>query len=101
MIARIWHGRTAQDDLERYSEFLKEVAIPDYKSIPGNKGCTFLRRVEKDEAHFTLITFWESFDAIKAFAGPDYEKAKYYPEDKQFLLEYEEKVEHYEVFKKA
>jgi heme-degrading monooxygenase HmoA len=101
MIARIWHGKTHVDDLERYSEFLKEVAIPDYKAIAGNKGCTFLRRVENNEAHFTLITFWDSVDSIKQFAGKDYEKAKYYPEDKQFLLDFEDKVEHYEVFKKA
>jgi heme-degrading monooxygenase HmoA len=101
MIARIWHGKTHIDDLERYSEFLKEVAIPDYKSIPGNKGCTFLRRTENNEAHFTLITFWDSIDSIKAFAGTNYQKAKYYPEDKQFLLEFEDEVQHFEVFKKA
>lgn len=98
MIARIWHGKTDAKDFEPYSDFLKKVAIPDYASIPGNKGMTFLRRIEKDEAHFTLVTFWESLEAVKKFAGLDYEKAKYYREDKLFLLEFEEKVVHYEVF---
>lgn len=98
MIARIWHGKTDAKNFEPYTDFLKEVAIPDYESIPGNKGMTFLRRIEKKEAHFTLVTFWESLESVKKFAGTDYEKAKYYPEDKEFLLEFEEKVVHYEVF---
>ncbi|WP_022670198.1 hypothetical protein [Hippea alviniae] len=98
MIARVWHGKTRVEDYERYSEFLKTKAIPDYTNTEGFIKLIFLRRKEKQEAHFTLITFWESLDAIKKFAGEDYEKAKYYPEDKDFLLEFEEKVIHYEVF---
>jgi hypothetical protein len=44
-----------------------------------------------------LISLWDSWDAIKKFAGPDYEKAVYYPEDRKFLLELEAHVTHYEV----
>ena len=98
MIARIWHGKTKQSHIERYSEFLKETAIPDYEKTAGFKSLTFLRSVKNDEAHFTLITYWENLEVIRNFAGQDFEKAKYYPEDKDFLLEFEEYVEHYEVF---
>ena len=98
MIARIWHGRTAKSNYEAYSEFLKRIAVPDYEKTTGFKGLRFLRTVIGNEAHFQLITFWESLEAVKNFAGADYEKAKYYPEDKAFLLEFEEKVQHYEVF---
>jgi heme-degrading monooxygenase HmoA len=98
MIARIWHGKTNKSDLEKYSDFLKEVAIPDYAKTTGFKGLTFLRRIENDEAHFDLITYWEDIDVIRNFAGQDYEKAKYYPEDDDFLLEFEENVQHHEVF---
>ncbi len=98
MIARIWHGRTRAEDYDAYTEFLKQKAIPDYSGTPGFVRLVFLRRLEGDEGHFTLITFWESLDAIKNFAGEEYDKAKYYPEDKEFLLEFEEKVQHYEVF---
>jgi heme-degrading monooxygenase HmoA len=56
-----------------------------------------LRRVSGGEAEFTLISLWESWDAIKAFAGPDHERAVYYPEDKSFLLHLDPKVRHYEV----
>ncbi|WP_350293301.1 antibiotic biosynthesis monooxygenase [uncultured Croceitalea sp.] len=98
MIARIWQGKTAAKKFNDYTEFLKKVAVPDYKKTKGFVSLTFLKRIENDEGHFTLITFWENLDVIKNFAGADFEKAKYYPEDTNFLLEFEEKVVHYEVF---
>ncbi len=54
--------------------------------------------MEGDTAHFTLITYWENLEVIKHFAGEDYEIAKYYPKDKEYLLEFEKKVLHFEVF---
>lgn len=98
MIARIWHGITKANQLEEYTEFMKSVAIPDYKKTEGFVKLSFLRRIENDIAHFTLITYWENLELIKNFAGNDYEIAKYYPKDKDYLLEFEEKVKHYEVF---
>ncbi len=98
MIARIWHGRTRVEDYEAYTRFMKDRAIPDYQSTKGFVKLVFLRNISGDAGHFTLITFWESLEVIKNFAGEDFEKAKYYPEDKSYLLEFEEKVTHYEVF---
>lgn len=98
MIARIWHGTTKLEHYEEYTEFMKSRAIPDYRKTDGFKKLTFLRRIKENIGHFTLITYWENLDVIKNFAGDDFEKAKYYPEDKNYLLEFEEKVTHYEVF---
>ncbi len=98
MIARIWHGRTKIEDYEAYAEFLKGRAIPDYQSTEGFVRLVFLRSIRENEGHFTLITFWENLEVIKNFAGEECEKAKYYPEDKDFLLEFEEEVTHWEVF---
>jgi len=98
MIARIWHGKTSIEKYDAYTAFLKHVAIPDYKKTDGFKKLTFLRNIEGNEGHFTLITYWENLEVIKNFASDDFEKAKYYPEDDNFLLEFEEKVKHYEVF---
>jgi heme-degrading monooxygenase HmoA len=56
-----------------------------------------LRRLEGDRAHFLTFTFWDSLQAIQGFAGDDVERARYYPEDKDFLLEFEPKVVHYDV----
>ena len=98
MIARIWHGRTRVADYETYTELMERIAIPDYRSTPGFIKLSFLRSIREDAAHFTLITYWESLEVIKHFAGEDYETAKYYPQDEAFLLEFEEKVQHFEVF---
>ena len=98
MIARIWNGKTKIEDFEEYTEFMKSRAIPDYKKTKGFVKLTFLRNTNDDIGHFKLITFWENLEVIKNFAGENFEKAKYYPEDEKFLLEFEEKVTHYKVF---
>jgi heme-degrading monooxygenase HmoA len=97
MIARIWHGRTRAADADEYWDFLRGRAVPDYKETPGNLGVYLLRRIEGDEAHFLTLTHWEGEEAIRAFAGDDISRAKYYPEDARFLLEFEPNVLHYEV----
>lgn len=97
MIARIWRGVTRESDKDTYFEYLQRTGLKEYASIPGNRGVWVLRRVHDGTAEFTLISLWESWDAIKAFAGADYEGAVYYPEDKKFLLEMLPKVEHHEI----
>jgi heme-degrading monooxygenase HmoA len=97
MIVRMWHGRTHARDADAYFAFLEARAIPDYRSVPGNAGVWLLRRIEGDVAHFITMTHWTSREAIAAFAGEDIEVAKYYPEDKDFLLEFEPHVVHYEL----
>ncbi len=97
MIARIWHGRTPTEKADAYGRFLVERAIPDYRNTPGNQGAYVLRRTQGQETHFLTLTFWTSRTAIQAFAGLDIEQAKYYPEDAQYLLEFEANVRHYEV----
>ena len=69
----------------------------EYRETPGNRGITVLRRTEGDRAHFLLISFWDSLEAIRRFAGPNLDRAVYYPKDKEFLLELEPTVSHYEV----
>ncbi len=97
MIVRMWHGRVPAEKADEYEKFLKERAIPDYQSVEGNISVYILRRDEGDVTHFITLTFWKDLDSIKKFAGSDYEKAKYYEEDKDFLLEFEPEVVHYEV----
>jgi len=65
--------------------------------VEGNLGVYILERREGEVTHFIILTFWESLEAIRRFAGDDPERAKYYDEDKDFLLEFEPKVLHYEV----
>jgi heme-degrading monooxygenase HmoA len=97
MIVRMWHGRVPTSKADAYREFTKRRAIPDYQSVPGNLSVHVLERREDDITHFITLTFWESLEAIQGFAGADVEAAKYYPEDQDFLLEFEPRVVHYEV----
>lgn len=97
MIARTWHGVTPAEKADKYFDYLNETGVKDYRQVEGNRGVFILRNIEGDKAHFLLITFWDSFEAIKKFAGEDFEKARYYPEDGEFLLEFEPNVNHYEI----
>ncbi len=97
MIARIWHGITPAAKANTYLDYLNKTGVPDLRETEGNQGVYVLRRLEGDQAHFLLISLWESIDAIKKFAGADVEKARYYPKDQEFLLELEPTVTHYEV----
>ncbi|HEX3157105.1 MAG TPA: hypothetical protein VHQ45_01185 [Gemmatimonadaceae bacterium] len=97
MIARTWHGRVPAERADAYHAYLLRTGLADYQRTPGNLGLLVQRWVEGDVAHFLLTTVWESLDAIKRFAGEDYEAARYYPEDDDFLLEREPTVRHAEV----
>jgi len=98
MIARHWHGKTPASKGEEYKNLLLRIAIPDYQGTQGFSGLNFLYRLENNEAHFDLITYWDTYESIIRFAGNDFQKAKYYIEDNDFLIEFEENVKHYEVF---
>jgi heme-degrading monooxygenase HmoA len=97
MIVRMWHGRVPRGMTKKYREFLRARAIPDYRAIPGNLGVRILQRRDGDVTHFVTMTEWTDLEAIRAFAGPHPELAKYYPEDTEFLLEFEPTVDHYDV----
>ena len=97
MIARIWRGTVREADQDTYYTYLQKTGLKEYAATPGNRGVYTLRRVAGGQCEFLLITLWDSWEAIKAFAGPDYEKAVYYPEDDKFLLDRGPQVTHYEV----
>jgi heme-degrading monooxygenase HmoA len=97
MIVRTWHGIPEASKADEYLVYLNKTGIPEYRSTSGNLGVYMLRRIEGTGAHFLLLTLCESEEAIKRFAGPDMEKAKYYPQDERFLLELEPNVTYYEV----
>jgi heme-degrading monooxygenase HmoA len=97
MIARMWHGRVPTEKAQRYRDFLNGRAIPDYRSVPGNISVHILERPDGDVTHFITLTFWQDITAIRGFAGQGVDVAKYYPEDRDFLLEFEPRVVHYDV----
>ncbi len=98
MIARIWHGRVPAGKSEEYMHLMRTIALPDYRNTPGNLGAYALSRAEGEVVHVEMLTFWESREAIARFAGDNIEIAKYYDFDKEFLLEMEPHVRHYDMW---
>ena len=97
MIARQWHGRVPRGQGDAYRAYLEQTGLTDFRNTPGNRGVLVLRHDDADATHFTVTSFWDSFDAVKRFAGEAYELAHYYPEDDAYLLEREPHVQHFEV----
>ena len=97
MIGRIWHGRIRSTDVEAYRRYIGDSGLADYRSTPGNLGAYMLTRVDGEVAHVMTVSFWDSVDSIRAFAGDDVTRARYYPRDTEFLLEFPERVQHWTV----
>jgi heme-degrading monooxygenase HmoA len=97
-ITRIWHGVTKAVHSDEYLKYVEDTGMKEYQTVNGNLSAKLLRRVEGDVCHFLTVTEWDSYESIIKFAGADYQKAKYYPEDKKYLLKFEEFVAHYETF---
>jgi heme-degrading monooxygenase HmoA len=97
MICRIWHGITPRSKADAYALFLEQRAVPDYRAVPGNLDAAVLRRDEGEVTHFLTVTHWASEESIRAFAGDELLVARYYPEDRDFLVEFEPQVQHFVV----
>ncbi len=97
MIARVWHGEVPADKAEEYHQYLLHTGVTDLQATPGNQGVYVMRRFAGEHARFTMISLWDSLESIRAFAGEDEEKARYYPEDAAYLIKLEPTVSHYDV----
>jgi heme-degrading monooxygenase HmoA len=97
MIARIWKGAVRSEDGDAYTRYMKGTGVAEYAATPGNRGVWMLRREAGQHTEFVMFTLWESLDAVKAFAGDDYERAVFYPEDERFLVERDLTASHYQV----
>ena len=98
MIARIWRGvadRSANADA--YERHVTQKVLPSLSAIPGHRGARVLRRSVAGRIEFLVITFWDSIDAIRKFAGDSPESAVVEPEARAVLSEYDDFVRHYEI----
>jgi heme-degrading monooxygenase HmoA len=99
MIARIWHGWTDPADADAYEALLKEeifVGIADRK-IPGYEGIRLLRRSLDKEVEFVTIMTFQDLDAVRQFAGDDYEVAVVPDKARALLARFDQRSQHYEV----
>jgi len=99
MIARVWRGWTQTADADAYEKLLKEVVYPELQAINGYHGGYILRHDGKDETEFVAVNLFASLDAVKAFAGTDYEVPVFEPEARRLLSRVEPIARHYDVKK--
>ena len=97
MIGRLWHGWTSRANADAYENLLRTKVFPGIHQVPGHTGAYLMRRVSGDEVEFVTLTFFTSMDAVRAFAGNDYEVAVVPPEARKLLSHFDERSVHYEV----
>jgi len=99
MIARVWKGWTKAENADAYEKLLREVVYPGLQKIDGYRGGYILRQDGKDETEFVTVNLFESLEAVKAFAGPEYETPVFEPEARRLLSRVEPIARHYDVRK--
>jgi heme-degrading monooxygenase HmoA len=96
MVARMWRGRVPTSRADEYEKYLYDSGVLKIRTIAGNLGAEMLRRQDGDVTEFIVISYWPNREAIKAFAGPDIEKVHFLPRDREFLINPDEFVRHYD-----
>jgi heme-degrading monooxygenase HmoA len=98
MIARVWRGWVATDRAAEYVAYIEATGLAGYRATAGNRGAQMWTRDLGDgRTEVTTLSWWESLEAIRGFAGDDIGRAVFYPEDDGFLLDRETTVTHHEV----
>lgn len=97
MIGRIWHGWTTTGNADTYEKLLRSKILPEIHRVKGYKGAYLLRRNSQNSVEFITLTFFESMEAVRAFAGEDYEIAVVPPEARKLLSKFDERSVHFEV----
>jgi heme-degrading monooxygenase HmoA len=97
MIARHWRGWTRRSDADAYEQLLREKVLPELRKIAGYGGAYVLRNDDRDEVEFVVVNFFESLDAVRAFAGEDFAVAVFEPEARLLLSRFEPTATHYDV----
>ena len=99
MISRIWHGYTAPANADAYEALLKTEIFAGIRGrkIAGFREIQLFRRDVGAEVEFITVMWFDSLDAVRAFAGPDYEAAVVPPKARAVLSRFDERSQHYEV----
>jgi heme-degrading monooxygenase HmoA len=96
VITRIWRGWARSDQADRYERHYRSEVMATLGQVPGFRGARLLRRRLGEETEFVSLTFFDDLDAVRGFAGPDYETAVVAEEAREVLVRFDERVSHYE-----
>jgi GNAT superfamily N-acetyltransferase len=95
VIVRIWRARAANDKAASYVEHATARVFPELRQLPGHKGALVLTKAHDAEVAIQVLTFWQSMQAVRAFAGPSPDVAVVEPEAQAVLLDFDRTVTHY------
>jgi heme-degrading monooxygenase HmoA len=95
---RIWRGVVATERAVEYVRYIEKTGLAEYADVPGSEGAQMVTRdLGGGRTEVMTVSWWRSLESIRGFAGDDPERAKYYPEDDDYLLEREDQVRHFVV----
>jgi antibiotic biosynthesis monooxygenase (ABM) superfamily enzyme len=99
MISRVWHGWTTPANADAYEALLKSEIFTgiEGRQIPGYRGIHLFRRNLGKEVEFVTVMWFDSIEAVRAFAGEDYEVAVVPPKARALLSRFDARSQHYEV----
>jgi len=99
MIARIWYGYTTPDNADVYEALLKTEIFPGIlaRNVAGFRRIELLRGLAGEEVEFATVMWFDSLEAVKDFAGADYETAVVLPKARALLKRFDPRSRHYEV----
>lgn len=99
MICRVWHGWTTVANADAYERLLRDEVFRGIaaRAIAGYDGIELLRRVAGDEVEFVTLMWFESLDAVRTFAGAEYEQAVVPAAARALLTRFDPRSAHYEV----
>jgi heme-degrading monooxygenase HmoA len=92
----MWRGWSRSDQADRYERHYRSEVVATLGQVPGFRGARLLRRRLGEETEFVSLTFFDDLDAVRGFAGPDYETAVVAEEAREVLIRFDERVSHYE-----
>jgi heme-degrading monooxygenase HmoA len=96
-VLREWRAMIRRDLKDEYVNYVKATGLAGYLSTPGNLGASVaVRDIDDERAEIVTLSWWTDVEAIRAFAGQNFEIARYYHEDDRFLLTRPERVLHYD-----
>jgi heme-degrading monooxygenase HmoA len=101
VIARLWRGWTRTADAAEYIQYLQQTGMQDYRATPGNRAAFILHRAQGDRTEFVTMSFWDSIEAVRRFAGDQEDRAVFYPADDRFLVDRETTASHFELIEAA
>jgi heme-degrading monooxygenase HmoA len=101
MIARTWRASATRDRRDAYPEHFRRRVVPELRAVAGFLGADLLARDTADAVEFTVLTRWESMDAIRRFAGEDPERAVVDPDAAAVLRTFDSRVTHDEVLERV